>query len=543
MTFGGQPNDQMSPVGGSAGSDAPIDVAAVPHRRSQLRPTRLWTAVFAILAVALPTIVVMSSDGWIRRGALLLLLVLPVWWVSRTRDNWTRIMVVVLVAVIGASSAAMAWQYAHERFGGLVHTPMAGSTDQKDFTLMAWTWMTHSSLGVAGGSPAKEVVDAYENGTAVGPADRYSAWVGAQQMSELPQTYSYRAPAYPLLLGSIWKVTGYQPDHAALLNIGLLVAAVIVLTVGIIRFIGLPGGVLAGLTLSASQEPIRWAAQGLSESLSVLLVAVCVVATLGVLRSSSSWWWLPLGLALGFLGLTKQMFIVTGLLYLVVVALVVLFLGTQSRARVMGAAAGAGLVAVTIVLPWLSYNVSHTGTVELATGTAGWHDMPASYSLAYLGGEDRHSIRERHFDAWEARTGEVLADDVSRAKVGRYMWESQYAKGDYLTRLPELMTYKAARSLAVGPTDWLIRAAAILGLLVVFRFGVRRDWATAACLLALPLCLLLFVSLTVEAGSRLMVTSAVSLAAILGLALQLYLDREREPDVAQSKRLLSPNRG
>lgn len=507
-----------------------------------MRLQRWQLLAMAVIAVVVPTILLAVSDGLVRLGASLFLLVLPVWWVSRTRSRWNRTMAITLAVVIGASSGAMTWQYTHDKYGGLVHTPMAGSTDQKDFTLMAWTWMDNSSLGVAGGYPAQQVVDSYDSRVVAGEADRYQEWTRAATQSEAPRPYSYRAPAYPLLVGSVWKLTGYQPDHAVLLNVALLALAVFFLTIGTIKYVGLAGGILAGLVLAVSSEPMRWASQGLSESLSVLLVSVGVVATLAILRGGNNWWWLPLGVALGLLGLTKQMFIVSGALYLVSVAAVVLVLREGSRRRVLGAAAGAGLIAATLVAPWLAYNVSNAGTMGLATGTAGWHDMAASYSRAYLAGEDRHSIRERHFDNWELRTGQVLSDDVARAKVGRLMWESQLEKGAYLSRLPQLMTYKVLRTLPADSFDWLMRVAALGALVVILRVGNRLDRLSALCLIALPACLLFFISLTVEAGSRLMVTGAVCVAVTIGLALQVLLDRDAQATgLSRDRRLEAPS--
>ena len=53
-----------------------------------MRLQRWQLLAMAVIAVVVPTILLAVSDGLVRLGASLFLLVLPVWWVSRTRSRW-----------------------------------------------------------------------------------------------------------------------------------------------------------------------------------------------------------------------------------------------------------------------------------------------------------------------------------------------------------------------------------------------------------------------------------------------------------------------
>lgn len=482
-------------------------------------------AMSTILLVVLLTVLVVVTDGIWRGCAVLFLVALPTWWIIRTGSSWRHGMVGLLVVTLGCSSAAMSWNYAHERFGSFIHAPVTGNSDQLDFTAMAWTWMRYSTLGTTDGPPIKLAVTEFSHRQDPIDPNRLAFWeFRAGQPEELRQ-YSYRAPGFPLLLGTVWKLTGYQPAYAPLLNLVLLAGAVMVLSAGAIRFIGLAGGTATGLTLATASAPMLWVGQAMSETLTVFLMAVVVSSTMGVLRSGKLWWWPILGVGVGLLAVTKQVFIPVGLLYLTVVAALVLWHQTKGWRRPLTGVATGFVVAVGIVAPWATYNVNNTGQISLATGTAGWHDMAASYSRAYLDGEDRVRVRERHFARWEERTGQPLPDETSRALVGRTMWQSQLAQGAYNFRLPQLMAHKSIRSAGADVLGWLARLMALVGAVVALRYGSAADRRLVLALAAMPAGLLLFISLTIEAGSRLLVTTWVVVAAMIGLGVQVWLDR------------------
>ena len=494
-------------------------------------------AISAILLVVLLTALVVATDGIWRGCAVIFLVVLPTWWVSRTGPSWRRGMVVLLVVTLGFSSAAMSWNYAHERFGSLIHAPVTGNTDQLDFTAMAWTWMRYSTLGTTDGPPLEMAVKEFSYRQDPINPNRLAVWERRAEQPEELRQYSYRAPGFPLLLGTVWKLTGYQPAYAPLLNLLLLAGAVMVLSAGAIRFVGLAGGTATGLALATASAPMLWVGQAMSEPLTVFLMAVVISSTMGVLRSGKLWWWPVLGVGVGLLAITKQMFLPVGVLYLTVVAALVLWHRAKGRRRQLFGVATGFIVAMGIVVPWAAYNVNNTGHVSLATGTAGWHDMAASYSLAYLDGEDRVRVRERHFTRWEERTGQPLPDETSRALVGRTMWQSQLAEGAYNFRLPQLMAHKSIRSAGADLLGWLARLMALVGAAVALRYGSVADRRLVLALAAMPVGLLLFISLTVEAGSRLLVTTWVVAAAMIGLGVQVWLDRPR-----RKPRSLGPER-
>ncbi len=483
---------------------------------------------WASTLIAILTAAVIATDGWQRSLAALALVCLPTLSVARHRGRWSRVWVLLLIVPVSLASLGVAAADIDEHYGAVRHVPVQGNSDQIDFTMMAWTWAEHGLVGTSTGGPAaRAVVDQYAPPARELPFTQRNLgrWRALAERPDEPHRYSYRAVGYPLLLGTVWKATGYRPDLGPVVNIVLHVVTVSVLAAALALLWSPAAGVASGLVVVVATEPLWWTGQAMSETLSVCLAAVVAIVLVRLVRFPGIGWFTLLGLLLGLLALTKQMFLFASWGLLVGVAVVLALRPGSRRGAVIRGTAVAGGAMTLLIVPWLAYNVHHTGNAVLALGTAGWHDMPASYSREYLAGLDRVVVRERTFDAYEEASGAPVIGETQRALVGRQIWLAEARAGEYTARLPALVAHKFVRSSAADGLGWTIRLLALAALFVVVRLGTRRDRESAFVLLALPICLMAFIVATVEAGDRLMVTSWAFLAALVGLGVHVGLVR------------------
>ena len=502
--------------------------------RGLSRTLLLATAVIGLLAP-----MVALADGIPRTVAAVALIALPAGILAKTRRlPGARLFALALMVALAAAGIAMA--DVREHYGAVAHQPVGHNSDQIDFTLMGWTWAEHGVVGTTPGGPAARQVAAAAMADPPRDTRRLDRWWARAELPDQPAAYSYRAFAYPLALGTLWRATGYRPDLGPWLNIGMLSLAVGILTAALCFWWSPAAGVSAGLLLAVSSEPLWWAGQNMSETLTVLGAAALAASLLGLVRHRSIPWFLAVGASLGLLALTKQMFVFAGAAVILAVAI-----WAWPRRRIAGAAAAGALFGL-LLAPWLAYNVGHTGTPALATGTAGWHDMPASYSAEYVAGENRVAVREQTFTMLERETGSVLDAEVPRALAGRALWWERALSGEYLPRLPDLIALKVGRTLGADPFGWLTRAAAVAAFGLILARGREVDRQACVLLAVPPVALLLFIAATVEAGSRLYVTSWVFAAAVIGVGVHVLSAPSaadgRNPAARTDRLLLSPAR-
>lgn len=484
-----------------------------------VRPAWLWPSV-ALLSFGL---LFGATEGWLRWTFAVALLVVPTAMVvgrsSRRRDR------VALVAALGVVSAIISALFVVSSYGALLRAPVAGNSDQLDFTVMSWVFAEQGVLGITQGTPAREVLASAEQ-YPVSEPDRLQAWQERAEGPDETHAYSYRSPLYPLLLGSAWRLIGFEPQFAVVINLAMLSAAVMILAAALMRAASTAAGLVAGTALAVSPQVLHWSGQLMSETLTVLLCSVVVAATVHVWRRGSPGSLALLAIPLAGLALTKQSFLLVAFAALVTVTLLTLWRRRPQRARTAVAlGVPALLLLAALVAPWLAYNVNNTGSWQLLTGTAGWHDMAASYSRAYLAGEDRVAIRERHFNTYERRNNVELESGSSRALVGRQMWWSQLKQGAYAFRLPALMAYKFLRSVPADAITWTLRLLAVCSTAVIIWWGSARQRWLLALLSVVPVLLITSIMLTIEAGPRLLVSWPVFVAAVCGLGVDAALSR------------------
>lgn len=498
--------------------------ASVEHSCSQI-PVRIrkpsTSQRVALLAVALAVLTAgyVITDGLPHVLAGVSLVALPVALSSTWPSDYSKSVLVALSLLVAAAATVIAWDDIDDRYGSVVRSPVGGGSDQIDFTLMSWTWAEHNLPGTtSGGEPAEQVVDWYrENSSRTNRSNLTDRWSELADRQDEPRTYAYRAHAYPILLGTTWKAIGYHPELGPPINAAMVGATAAILFLSISILSSVAGGLLASLSLMTINEPLIWAGQNLSETLSLLLAAGLVAALTRVFSRRTLVSLLALGALLGALALTKQLFLFVSVAFVAGLAPIIHRWSVRRTRTALGDTAIIAGVFLATIAPWFGYNIGTTGTTQLITGTSGWVDMPSSYSSDYLAGESRFDVRQHIFEEYEREIGRDLRSDVERALAGRQIWLHKLQSGDYTSRFFQLITLKAERTIEAGWPGHILRIGALAGLVSVVIRGTRPQKAVAVSAFLFVLLLLAVVAVTVEDGGRLFVTSWVMISAVAGL--------------------------
>ena len=437
----------------------------------------------------------------------------------RLRAEWP---VLALLAVgLMTVSVALSVDGINESYGTVNRIPVDGGSDQIDFLLMSWTLSEHQYLGTtSGGGPARYIVTFVdENGFGNQNPHLLQRWQTLAVQDDTPKSYAYRAPGYPIVLSSFWSLFGYRPEYVASINVGLLALAVGLLGVGLARTFSVMAGAAAGLALASSNEPIYWSGQALSETLTVALTSALIVSVAFACRRPSYSSGSIGGVVLALLALTKQMFLPIGCAYLATLLVYRAIIGRARTDLNFRIIAVAGCSFFVTISPFLIYNLNATSQLSMATGTAGWHDMPSTYSENYLRGENRFTEREAIFSEFEHQNGVRLTSDIDRARAGREIWFKEFRDGHYWPRILRLMMLKIQRSLDTDFLGWTLRLLTAAGLFLRRSGKDNYVWGFDLLLGGFFLTAVAFISLTVEDGARLLVFSWGVIAALFGIGI------------------------
>ena len=475
------------------------------------------------LSGAIVTLLVLSSAAWLLTGwlaiaALLAAVVLPstITWPLGQAGRATTVLIATSVAIM---SVGFAVDGISDQYGAVNRIPIGGGSDQIDFMLMSWTWAEHHIPGTTAGGPAAQyVVDWVEQNGAEGiRSNLLNRWEVLAEKSDVPRPYAYRAHGYPAVLGLVWSVVGYRPELGAVVNILMLGIGVGAIGGAMARLRSVTSGLISGGSLAVASEPIHWAGQNLSETLTVMMMCLVVVASSRAIRNPSALRLVSLGLLLGLLALSKQMFFLIGLGLLIVATILVSAGAPRRWRRTLRHTLYISCAFLTVTTPWMAYNVATTASAGLLTGTAGWHDMPSAYSPEYLSGMNRFEVREQIFRDYETKSGQPLTSDIDRARAGREIWRTNWNSGEYQEIFVDLLILKIKRSISSDAIGWVLRAGAITGLIIIGRYGGSKDRTEALFMLTIFMGTLAFLALTIEDGPRLFVTSWVPVAALVGI--------------------------
>ncbi len=267
---------------------------------------------------------------------------------------------------------------------------------------------------------------------------------------------SSRAPAFPLLLGAIYRVFGQRYEVARLAQ-ALMGAAVcpVVLALGV-RLFTPPVGILAALVCAVHPYAVFWSAYLLSEPLCVLLATA---STWALVKADADPRWTPAWSSLCALSaLTRPNM---GLLFV----FGALWLARRGRTRV-AACAGAVVVFCLLLFPWTLRNYAvHGRFVAITTkgGTVLWES-----NNPYVVGDPEMRGRATHAPSLpEARLTEGLSEADADALYSRLALRFMR---EHWRELPELFLWKLLRLWNPLPEleGWLRRVAASASIVPIF---------------------------------------------------------------------------
>lgn len=174
---------------------------------------------------------------------------------------------------------------------------------------------------------------------------------------------SFRTPGWPLLLYGIWSVVGCNLLAPKLVLALLGALSCLWITLLGARLFDARVGALAGWGMAFCTTLIRWTGTLGMETLAVFCLTLGVYLVCAPPARLGLWRYLPAGLALGLLCLTRPIWMV----YVALVFGLLWITRRRERADRMGAAVLAGAVAL-VMLPWVARNaIAHRALVVAST--------------------------------------------------------------------------------------------------------------------------------------------------------------------------------
>jgi 4-amino-4-deoxy-L-arabinose transferase-like glycosyltransferase len=424
----------------------------------------------------------------------------------------------VLFSVIACS---LAYRKNIERYESLQRPCLTGGSDQFDYNNMAYVFARFNLIGVLNSQEYKESYFAFERDTPFELTQKERRVLESRIIDPPlhtdgePRPYAYRAWLYPVMLGTAYKVFGYDFAVARWLNIFLfgVTAAVVFLLAN--RVGGFPAGIAAGLIVAVNPRLMQWTQFLLTEvpSAMVLALAACVLYGLGRYRERAELFFLG-GVFLAALVLTKKLFLGSAAL----VCVLLLFWTLRYRSGFAARRFGLLLVGLGVVLgPWCAYNVAVTRHASLFLGTNGWHDMPSSYSPEFLeqpGLRDFFDRRERIFKRYEELNGVTVRGNIERALVGKAIWKEMIADPEIQRLLPALFYKKIRDELEAPLLEWVFRGLAVVG---IFMLGFKR--LETLLLVSIPVGALLTIGIVHGDHGRLFATCFPLVAVFAGFGI------------------------
>jgi len=322
--------------------------------------------------------------------------------------------------------------------------------------------------------------------TPIGDGQAYDQWAqdlaGGDWLGSEP---FYQAPLYPYFLGVLFTVFGRDLLIVRLIQ-GLMGAgACLLLARAGHRFFGATPGRLAGLLWAVYPVAIYFDGLIQKTSLAFLLFALVLFLIAKLAESASAWLWFALGVALGFLGLTRE-----NALILVPIALLWLWLTFRDRPPLRRAAWSALTLAgmFLVFLPATLRNLAVAGQLQISTSNLGPNlyignnpNANGRYApLRWGRGDWKFEREDAAAIAEEAEGRELSPGEISGYWRGRAM--------DYILGQPfdwlGLMARKTAmtvNAVEIADTEdiysYAARAPLLRALLFLFHFGVLAPLA------------------------------------------------------------------
>ncbi len=441
---------------------------------------------------------------------------------------WVRLVVAVGVFWVGLFVGRQQILHVH---GSMAYPPGRGPSDQWDYNHIAWTFARTGVPACHGPINAEYAAPflAYQRTGQLDPSHaralqgRVVGRIG--QKGRGPQ--AYRPVLYPVVLGTAYRLFGYDFAVLRWLQAILLALAGVGAYALAAALSGLAAGVLAAAGVYAFPPLRAQVAHALTEPLAGALLVLAAGVLLGAgRRGDKAGWWLAAGMCFGLCVLSKKLFLFPLLL---LGGLWLVSLAVRRRRWLLRAGPVFAFGLSFVLLPWMAWNLAVTRAPSLITGTNGWHDMPAAWHPDHLESKgDFYQRRDRIFDVYAQRTGRPVRGHRQRALVGKEIFLEMTGQEGFWSRVPALMAVKMGRELGDSMLLWTWRALALVG--VVF-LGLRRlgTWALAA----LPVGVLLAVAVVHEAEGRLFapalpivsVLAGVGVRALASPAIRRFRDR------------------
>jgi len=446
----------------------------------------------------------------------------------------------IVALFIMTTAAIFGYSYALHDFGSLNYPPIRSGSDQLDYNAMAYAFMKTTIPGIyVTQEYVAPFIDFSEN-----PFGNYTegdknhlerVLARAGRYSEEVRPYAYRPVLYSMLLGTVYKIFGYDFSAARCLNIALFVICALLLYALCRKYSNMMMSISAATAfMTMPVVAKRMYTFGLEVPLTFVALLFLYLLVTAIRRRFDFASLLAVGASAGLLVLTKQMLVI-------IISLFWLFLGVYFLLRFSklwrNYFAGT-CVLLLLVLPWMSYNVAVTGDVSLPLGTSGWHDMPSVYSASYLNGENQYNVRERIFSQYALEHGVDIRTGKERAIYGRKIfWETFPSSLDFHV---DLMLHKLSVEFRAGELEWAIRIVALLAVLILS--VTRRLNIEHVSMLVFAALHLVVVALTFGTGGRNIMAIFPIALVFSAIGLESALDFSRRAALNFSRRAGWPAR-
>jgi len=354
-------------------------------------------------------------------------------------------------------SFGVSFSYSSLKLENYSQPPTFGGSDQLDYNAMAYAFYKKSIPGIYITDEYKESFTNFSNLN-----NGYIKRVLEAKNNEL-RTYAYRPLLYPIVLGISYKIFGYDFAVARYLNVFLIILTSVMIFYIIKSYTNPFVAFLGALSFVIFPNVVKYSNLLLSEILVVFMTVLFSFLMLCSIRNyNSNLFSLLLGLSLGFLVLSKQIF-----LYISIpIIILLLYYYYKKNRNTIGYFIMPYLI---IIFSWFSYNIGITADIDLKGGTSGWHDMPSAYSLGYINGENRFKIREDIFNNYEKLNNIKIKGDIERSIYGKKIFFEMIKEKDFLVNLPKFIAFKLNGDLSSNYyTYWILFILSLISYVYLY---------------------------------------------------------------------------
>jgi 4-amino-4-deoxy-L-arabinose transferase-like glycosyltransferase len=378
---------------------------------------------------------------------------------SRVKDYVTVILVFIFAFTAAYLTAT--------KYHGLNFPPIRGGSDQYDYSNMAYTFMKANIIGTYFTDEYKEPFNSFietnKEPLSSGEIKALHRVLDTKNNAK-PIPYTYRPWLYPALIGTMYKIFGYNFAIARVLNIILFALSAVLLFLLTFKIYNYLSGILAAALFILLPNVRNYTEFMLIEVAAVFMVLAAIFVIMHALREreNSARYYL-LGLSLGILVITKHVF-------LFIIPFVALPIGAyllwkySKKTIVSGILLMGGIL--FFIFPWMVWNVGVTGTTELLTGTQGYISIGSVYTREYYEGKSMYPIRDRLFNEYIEKHGIAAPkDDVEKALIGKEIFHELISQPEIQKIIPLLILKKIRWSLI--PVSKALLVFFIVGVLVL----------------------------------------------------------------------------